>query len=804
MDSGRLPRLATGLLAGAWLTVILCLSLLAGQVGQPKLNLRYSPALIVSTVNTDGGHHAGRPFDIILALDDHPVATTADIAGVLGRQPGRDRHTLTVRRDGRQLALSVRSQPMSLRGMVGANLALWVFGLAYLLAASALVWRRAEGPAVPAFFQMALWCGLFPFLGTELETSHRLLPLNFLVFGLAPLSMAGFGYALMRPRHPSRLPLVLGAGFAAFLWLTCLPVGLLGAEPARFLLQHTVRSVVYPALILGAIGCLLAGMVSGIWQSPRYAAWRQQLTIILTAAVVSFVPVIWVWLIAVLRGRPPYQPVAALALVATGIMPLATAAALLRYRLADLERLIRRTLTYSLTAGFLSAGYIGAYTVLATRMPGTHPITGDWQFVLLLTAALAFEPLQRATQRSLDRYLYGDRLDVTLVLRRFQRYSDSKLPSEDLLRLIAVDVADALQLHRIAVALPEAEGWRIASGHQCPGLVGETVPGPIPAQPTFWPTDPAQLLGFTATIRLDLVDQPVSLLLLGPKRNDQPLTEIDLRYMMLFLAPLSGMIGYARTLDLQRQNEAAIASLYDQIGSINLAALDQSTGSIDTDGLTAPLKVIIDQAGALLHGAHGLLDTTHDQRVRLIQQQAMRLSRALTDTDALQSLMQGTARLDPCPTTLPALIAAAWAEVQPNALTKHVRFAVTTDGLPPVLADPIWLHRAFVHLLDNAAAHSPPGSDITCQAGVSGTQVTLTITDTGPGIAVDRLHALRASPFTLDEVQRQGHWGIGLALAQATVRHLGGTVHIDSGLGVGTTVTVTLPVAAAERVRPEP
>jgi signal transduction histidine kinase len=117
-----------------------------------------------------------------------------------------------------------------------------------------------------------------------------------------------------------------------------------------------------------------------------------------------------------------------------------------------------------------------------------------------------------------------------------------------------------------------------------------------------------------------------------------------------------------------------------------------------------------------------------------------------------------------------------------------------------ILADQQALGRIIANLLVNAAKYSPEGTPIEVSFGVDGDHGQIVVTDHGRGIARDDLDGI------FDEFQRgalaESDGGTGLGLS--SVRHLvslqDGRVSIESEPGVGTTVTVALPLAPVGRV----
>ena len=101
------------------------------------------------------------------------------------------------------------------------------------------------------------------------------------------------------------------------------------------------------------------------------------------------------------------------------------------------------------------------------------------------------------------------------------------------------------------------------------------------------------------------------------------------------------------------------------------------------------------------------------------------------------------------------------------------------------------LKQVFVNLLDNAVKYSRSGDRIRVEAAAMAQGVQVVVSDTGVGIAPEQLPHIRQKFYQTDPGNPGS--GLGLALVEEIVRLHGGQLEIDSELGVGTTVTVTLP-----------
>lgn len=116
--------------------------------------------------------------------------------------------------------------------------------------------------------------------------------------------------------------------------------------------------------------------------------------------------------------------------------------------------------------------------------------------------------------------------------------------------------------------------------------------------------------------------------------------------------------------------------------------------------------------------------------------------------------------------------------------------------LPPIMGDPDRLKQVFINVMDNAIKYSNPGGVIHVEARVIGSIIKILISDNGVGISPDALPHVKERFFRANAT-RPGS-GIGLALADEIVRRHGGKLDIRSEEGIGTTVTIRLPVGKAQ------
>ncbi|HEX6680690.1 MAG TPA: PAS domain-containing sensor histidine kinase [Gaiellaceae bacterium] len=203
--------------------------------------------------------------------------------------------------------------------------------------------------------------------------------------------------------------------------------------------------------------------------------------------------------------------------------------------------------------------------------------------------------------------------------------------------------------------------------------------------------------------------------------------------------------------------------------------------------LRTPVAAILSVVDALDAGGKDDL-AVRDQFLSHIRRQADRLARLAASLLLLRRMQQGAdqPRLDLVPAK--ALLEEAAADLE-----THGTVEVHVDAAPELamLADRDLVRHVVDNVAANAARHTHEG-EILLLARDAGGETELEIRDTGVGMSDEdvkqafvRFHRARGS----------GGIGLGLAIAKEAVEALGGTIELESALGVGTRVRIRLPSA---------
>ena len=120
---------------------------------------------------------------------------------------------------------------------------------------------------------------------------------------------------------------------------------------------------------------------------------------------------------------------------------------------------------------------------------------------------------------------------------------------------------------------------------------------------------------------------------------------------------------------------------------------------------------------------------------------------------------------------------------------------VETERCPLLRVDPLHMRQVLINLLGNAIKFSRAGGVITIETETAGDGLVLRVSDSGVGIAPEAIGKLFKPFAQVDNAYARKHDGVGLGLSicKSIVEAYGGTIALDSTLGVGTTLTIVLP-----------
>lgn len=242
--------------------------------------------------------------------------------------------------------------------------------------------------------------------------------------------------------------------------------------------------------------------------------------------------------------------------------------------------------------------------------------------------------------------------------------------------------------------------------------------------------------------------------------------------------------GEVTAIEVARQSDALRGAILDAV----------------SHDLRTPVASIRALAGGLADAAPTLAPAQVQQTAEKIDAEGERLGGLVNGLLDMGRIQSGAIRPDLRPYDLAELVETTLRHHPPEAAAREVALAIP-DDLPPVLADAVLADVALGNVIDNAAAHTPAGSQIllTARADSFG-WVAIEVDDAGPGVPDDalghlfeRFYRVRTGP----EGSRHG-MGLGLAIAKGFVEAMGGSIAAEASRLGGLGIRIRLPAAPAE------
>ncbi|MET0983005.1 MAG: MHYT domain-containing protein, partial [Telluria sp.] len=213
--------------------------------------------------------------------------------------------------------------------------------------------------------------------------------------------------------------------------------------------------------------------------------------------------------------------------------------------------------------------------------------------------------------------------------------------------------------------------------------------------------------------------------------------------------------------------------------------------------IRTPMNSILGFTDVLLDGELAPEQRRHLDTVRNAGRSLLRLLNEILDTAKLE---KGAVELEINDFNLLSLIDELSSTLAANARAKGLQVDIHYDpALPTNLrGDELRIRQVLTNLLDNAIKFTASGS-VTLRAEPQGDQLHFSVTDTGIGIAPERLQAI-FDPFTQADssmTRRFGGTGLGTTISKQLVELMGGKIWADSTVGEGNTFHVLLTLVVA-------
>lgn len=200
--------------------------------------------------------------------------------------------------------------------------------------------------------------------------------------------------------------------------------------------------------------------------------------------------------------------------------------------------------------------------------------------------------------------------------------------------------------------------------------------------------------------------------------------------------------------------------------------------------LRNPLGTILMAADLL--GEPSMTDDVRSRQAAVVKRTGARMNRLIHDLLNVAQMDTGQLTVERREVEPGQLLANAIELMQPLASEASISLvAQSGDGLPVVSADAERIGQVFSNLIGNAIKFTPAGGRIMLGAELADGRVWFSVTDTGAGIPPEQLEKVFGQFWQGQRTDRRGI-GLGLTIARGIVEAHGGTIGVDSEVGLGT------------------
>lgn len=273
-------------------------------------------------------------------------------------------------------------------------------------------------------------------------------------------------------------------------------------------------------------------------------------------------------------------------------------------------------------------------------------------------------------------------------------------------------------------------------------------------------------------------------------KGDGRFIEVDYaagsRILKIFFAPLG--VG--------KQEQGIMAVLHDITEQKKLEESRREFVANVSHELRTPLTNVRGYTETLLDNAD--IDTeTRNRFLTVIGSEADRMTRIVKDLLTLTRLDYNRMEMKMEEVNLCRISRAAVQAMEIEAQSRDLKLIEhLPEQLPVIEGDAQRIQQVVINILSNAIKYNRPGGSVTIQGGTEGGYAFISVADTGIGVPKADLARVFERFYRVDKARSResGGTGLGLAIARQIVENHGGALTFDSEYGVGSTVTMKLPV----------
>ena len=575
------------------------------------------------------------------------------------------------------------------------------------------------------------------------------------------------------------------------------PLAITGVEPlgSIYIVQFGPLIPIFFALIISTVCFLIYALVWGIRHSTGLV--KQQLTVIgiaLTIVLPGEILFSFVLQVFGISSANLYAFTPMISLV------IALYYSVFRYHLFDIRLAAVRTLAYILSLGLL----VGIYYLMAVLVSSLLT-TGDnslisqnpLNIILIFALLFIFQPIKRFFDKLTNRIFYRDYYDSDAFLDRLNRILTSTTNLRHLMQQAAFEIASTLKSEQAFFYIITHDGHHLTAG--------------TPAHCQLTKDCITSLQSLNDHTRATIERQDDIIILSSMLEENDPLCQLMTERKIEVILPLvhHGLVGYLflgehltshytsrdikvlsmidDSLVIAIQNALSVEAIRES--NTELRQIDKIKDefvSIASHELRTPMTVIRGYVSLLQRQQLGPQNDKQQVILNKISDNTKTLINLVNDMLDLSKLEADKIELNLGAHPVDELINNSIDQVKLMYTAKGLRLyylPTSQNGNKGLMVntDPVHFDRIMLNLLSNAYKFTNKGG-VTIKAKQSGDIVTISIIDTGVGIAKDAMPTLFKKFSQVDNyLQRStGGTGLGLAICQRLIARLGGKIGVSS------------------------
>jgi len=741
--------------------------------------------------------------------------------------------------------------------MTNGFLILTVGSLANLLLGT-IVWRYSRKISVKAPFflltlALVLWSIANHISVTVSEPATILLWMR-VVMSLATLQAASF--LLFALSFPDGLPSKYYKHLPYFtvlilVTLVVTQTGLLfsGVDIDSFTGQR--GPIVGPGMLvflLVAVGSILLGLINLIIKYLNYSGKNKVLISYLFIGIfIMFFMLIFNNLILVVLFK--FDSNVQLGPIYTLPFVLFTSYAILKHQLFDIRVVIRKIVVYSTLLVVIFGVYSGIVFALTAYLPLNQTVGS---LVAALLIAIGFEPLKKRLQTATEKFLFVSDYDPDEEIKKLSATLSNVIDLDEALRSLMQSVMTAVKLERAAtVVLTRNESEHITK--EVDDLVKEDK-GEKPHELNIKSVQevnfkaPDRLLGPNMQPVIEYFNKKPTIQLVQTMTQEiedaeqiyQNLTRKVAKGQHLDLAEGARVLAIKKKIvnELTKLKIAIVIpimvknklvglvffgdklsndSFYEQdlnflgvVGSQTANAIEKARFyeedqlksefvSIASHELLTPTAAIEGYLSMILEEKMGQIDPKAEEYLWKVFNSSKRLSRLVKDLLSISRIESGRIKIEPKVFNLNELVQQQIDQLSVRAQEASLYLKFNPTKAPvEVFADPERVAQAVVNIVGNGIKYTKKGG-VEVKIVPKSKQVELQVIDTGVGLSAEDREHLFQKFSRIDNRQTAGiaGTGLGLYITKSMIELMGGSVAVQSKVGVGSTFSFTLPRGSA-------